>query len=162
MNMLEWCLSHLRKNRILFSHSIHPPAFTAREVAAAEGIPAHEISKVVVYVGDHDYGMVVLPADSMVDFPEVARLMGLGHVRLATEIELLDMFPECELGAMPPFGDLFDMPVLVDESIETGGFIAFSAGTHRDVIQLKFDDFRHLVNPLIARVAVEQAVGAHI
>jgi len=155
------CLTHLRKNRILFSHSIHPPAFTAREVAAAEGIPAHEISKVVVYYGETDYGMLVLPADSMVDFAEIARLMGLSYVRLATETELLEMFPECELGAMPPFGDLFDMPVLVDESIETDGYIAFSAGTHRDVIHMKFADFRHLVNPLIAKFAVE-AVGAGV
>jgi len=159
MNMLELCLTHLRKNHILFSHSIHPQAFTARAVAAAEGIPAHEIAKVVVYFGENDYGMVVLPADSMVDFAEVARLMGLSYVRLATETELIEMFPECELGAMPPFGDLFDMPVLVDESIETGGYIAFSAGTHRDVLQMKFADFRHLVNPLIAKFAVE-TVGA--
>jgi Ala-tRNA(Pro) deacylase len=161
MNMLELCLTHLRENRILFLHSIHPPAFTARGVAAAEGIPAHEIAKVVVYFGDNDYGMVVLPADSMVDFGEVAHLMGLSYVRLATETELTEMFPECELGATPPFGDLFDMPVLVDESIEKGGYIAFSAGTHRDVLHMKFADFRHLVNPLIARFAVE-AVGAGI
>jgi len=159
MNVLQMCLTHLRENRILFSHSIHPPAFTAREVAAAEGIPAHEISKVVVYFGDADYGMLVLPADTMVDFDEVKRLMGLNYARLATETELLEMFPECELGAMPPFGDLFEMPVLVDESIETDGYIAFNAGTHRDVIHMKFADFRHLVNPLIARFAME-TVGA--
>jgi len=159
MNVLDLSLTHLRKNKILFSHSIHPPAFTARGVAAAEGIPAHEIAKVVVYFGDNDYGMVVLPGDSKVDFVEVGRLMGLSYVRLATETELIEMFPECELGAMPPFGDLFDMPVLVDESIETGGYIAFSAGTHRDVIHMHFDDFRRLVNPLIARFAVE-TVGA--
>jgi len=159
MNMLESCLTHLRKNKILFSHSIHPPAFTALGVAAAEGIPAHEISKVVVYYGDGDFGMLVLPADSMVDFAEVSRLMGLSDVRMATEVELRQIFPHCELGAMPPFGDLFDMPVLVDESIETGGYIAFNAGTHRDVIHMHFDDFRRLVNPLIARFAVE-SVGA--
>lgn len=160
MNMLDLILTHLRKNRILFSHCIHPPAFTAREVAAAEGIPAHEISKVVVYFGDNDYGILVLPADAKVDFDEVSRLMGLSYVRLATEAELVDMFPDCELGAMPPFGDMFDMPVLVDESIETEGYIAFSAGTHRDLIHMKFADFRHLVNPLIARFAVEEPVGA--
>jgi len=159
MNMLEMCLNHLREHRILFSHSIHPPAFTARGVAAAEGISAHEISKVVVYFGDADYGMLVLPADTMVDFTEVRRLMGLGHARLATETELREMFPECETGAMPPFGDMFEMPVLVDESIETDGYIAFNAGTHRDVIHMKFADFRKLVNPLIARFA-GAAVGA--
>jgi Ala-tRNA(Pro) deacylase len=162
MNMLELCLTHLRKNRILFSHSIHPAAFTARGVAAAEGVPAHDIAKVVVYFGDNDYGMVVLPADSRVDFAEVGRLMGLSYVRLATETELLEMFPECELGAMPPFGDLFDIPVLVDEAIETEGYIAFSAGTHRDVIHMKFADFRALVNPLIARFAVEEPAGMAI
>jgi len=159
MNMLETCLAHLREHRILFSHSIHPPAFTAREVAAAEGIPAHEISKVVVYYGDGDYGMLVLPADTMVDFGEIKRLMGLSFARLATETEMLEMFPECELGAMPPFGDVFEIPVLVDESIETDGYIAFNAGTHRDVIHMKFAYFRQLVNPLIARFAVA-AVGS--
>jgi Ala-tRNA(Pro) deacylase len=160
MNMLEVCLTHLRANRILFSHSIHPAAFTAREVAAAEHIPAHEISKVVVYYGGTDYGMLVLPADFRVDFTEVGRLLGLPYIRLATETEMLEMFPECELGAMPPFGDLFEMPVLVDESIETDGYIAFNAGTHRDVLHLKFADFRRLVNPLIARFAVQESVGA--
>jgi len=81
-------------------------------------------------------------------------------MRLATEGELSELFPECEVGAMPPFGNLFDIPVFVDETVAASEFIAFTAGTHRDVIHMGFGDFRRLVKPLIAAVAVKQMVGA--
>jgi Ala-tRNA(Pro) deacylase len=102
---------------------------------------------------------VVLPADYVVNFGEVLRLLGLTHIRMATEAELADLFPECELGAMPPLGNLFDMPVLVDENLAEEGVITFNAGTHRDVVHMKFADYRDLVNPLVAKFGVREEVA---
>jgi Ala-tRNA(Pro) deacylase len=87
-------------------------------------------------------------------------LLGLSHIRLATEGELLEVFEDCEPGAMPPFGDLFSMPVLVDHAVAAEKMIAFNAGTHRDSIHLKFSDFDTLVHPLIGTVAVKEKVTA--
>lgn len=158
MNMLQRCQRYLKQHGIRYSHSIHSPAYTARETASAERMPSHSLAKVVVYAGDNGYGMLILPADYMADLREVCRLLGLAEVRLATESELAELFPDCEIGAMPPFGNLFQMPVLVDECIATGQFIAFNAGTHRDVIHMSVSDFHNLVNPLVAAFAAKAPV----
>ena len=157
--MLNRTLDYLKRNGIRYSHSVHPPAYTARDVASADRMPAHSLLKTVVYRGEHGYGMLLLPADYVVDFVEVLRLLGLREVRLATEPELEALFPDCELGAMPPFGNLFDMPVLLDENIATAEFIAFNAGTHRDVIHMSGEDFHRLVNPLVASFALREPVA---
>ena len=155
------CFTILERSQIQYSHSVHSPAWTAREVAAAERMPAHRMAKIVVYHGDNGFGMLLLPADCVVKFGEVLRLLGLREIRLASEAELLELFPDCELGATPPFGNLVDMPILVDESLASSEFVAFNAGTHRDVIHMSFADFRSLVNPLIAAFAVpEMAIAA--
>lgn len=150
MEMLQRCQRYLKQNGIRYAHSIHPPAYTAMEVASAERVLPHDLAKTVVYFGDNGPGMVVVPADYNVDLNEVRRLLGLSEVRLATEAELVELFPDCEVGAMPPLGNLFDIPVLIDESIAIEKFMAFSAGTHRDVIRMSVADFHRLVNPLIA------------
>ena len=150
MEMLTRCLKLLKRNGIRYSHSIHPTAYTSLDVASAERIAPHTLTKTVVYSGDNGYGMLLLPADFVVDFGEVRKLLGLSVARLAPEAELPDLFPDCELGAMPPFGNLFQMPVLMDESLTDQEFIAFTAGTHRDVLRMSTPDFRRLVNPLVA------------
>jgi Ala-tRNA(Pro) deacylase len=155
MSMLQRCQKYLKEHAIRYSHSIHAPADTARAVAVAECMPPHSLAKVVVYFGDNGYGMLVLPADCFVDFREVHRLLGLRGIRLAAESELIDMFRDCEPGAMPPFGNLFELPVLVDESIATAEFMAFNAGTHQDVIRMRVADFHDLVNPLVAAFAIK-------
>ena len=159
MNMLKRCIGYLKRNGIQYSHSVHPPAYTAREAASADRMPAHNLMKTVVYSGDNGYGMLVLPADCVANFDEVRRLLGLTEIRLATEAELGALFPECELGAMPPFGNLFNMPVLLDEGLATAEFMGFAAGTHRDVLHISGADFHALVNPLIASFAVKEAVS---
>ena len=155
MNMLKRCFSYLEQHGVRYSHSIHPPAYTAREVASAERMAIHGLAKIVVYFGDNGCGMLVLPADCIVDFAEVRRLLGLTEIRLAAESELTKLFPDCEVGAMPPFGNLFEMPVLVDQNIATAEFMAFNAGTHHDVIHMSVADFQNLVNPLVAAFAVK-------
>ena len=133
------------------SHSVHVRAATARGVAESERMPAHELAKTVVYFGSSGFGIVVIPADKMVDLVKVGRLVGLSHIRLATERELEGLFPECEVGAMPPFGENIEMPVLVDAGI-VGEFIAFTLGTHRDVFRISFADFQRLARPKIAAI----------
>jgi len=160
MTMLNRSLAYLKQNGIRYSHSVHPPAYTAREVASADRMPAHNLVKTVVYRGDNGYGLLLVPADYVVNFGEVLRLLGLTEIRLASELELQALFPDCELGAMPPFGNLFDIPVLVDEHIAAAEFIAFNAGTHRDVIHMSGSDFHRLVNPLVASFAVPEPAKA--
>jgi Ala-tRNA(Pro) deacylase len=160
MKMLKRCMDYLGENHVRYSHSIHPPAYTAREVASADRMPAHNLTKTVVFLADGVYGMVLVPADYSVDFTELRRVLGSSEIHLATEAELYKLFPECEVGAMPPFGNLFDIPVVVDETVAASQFIAFTAGTHRDVIHMGFGDFRRLVKPLAAAVAVKEPVGA--
>ena len=155
MEMLTRCLDLLKKNGIRYSHSIHPSAYTSLDVASAERIPAHNLVKTVVYYGNNGHGLLLLPADYVIDFTEVRRLMGLSFVGLADETELPALFPNCEVGAMPPFGNLFDLPVLMDEIVAEEEFIAFTAGTHRDVIRMSTADFRQLVNPLVASFAAK-------
>ncbi len=124
----------------------------------AEKMPAHSLAKAVIYYGDNGFGMLLLPADFVVDFPTVLRLLGLNHIRLATEVEIGHLFPDSELGAMAPIGNTFDMPILLDEALAATEFIAFNAGTHRDVIHMSFVDFIGLVNPLIAAFAVRESL----
>jgi Ala-tRNA(Pro) deacylase len=162
MNALKRCLDYLDRNSIQYSHSIHAPAYTAVDVAAADRLPARNLAKTVSYRGDNGYGILLLRADYVVDFAEVLRLLGLKEIRLATETELAQLFPDSELGAMPPFGNSMEMPVLIDEGLAASEFIAFNAGTHRDVIHLTFEDFVALVNPLIARFAVPRAALAAV
>src|SRR5579863_7078997 len=123
MTFLNRLSHYLDVKGIRYSHSIHAPAQTALSVAKAERIPAHEFAKSVVYFGDNGYGLAVVPADGKVDLEEVRHLLGLSFIRLADESELLDLFPDCELGAMPPFGTFHDLPVVVDEHVGENRFI---------------------------------------
>jgi len=150
-------LRYLDAENIRYSHSTHTAAATARETAAAEKMPAHEFAKTVVYCGDKGFGIAVVPADQFVDLVKLGSLLGLLYIRLANEAELAELFPDCELGAMPPFGDACEMPVAVDAGI-AGDFIAFTIGTHRDVVRMSFADFRRLVKPKIAPIALEQEI----
>lgn len=154
MTMLKRCLAYLKQNGIRYAHSTHSPAPTAAQVAVAERMPIHNLAKTVVYHGDNGFGMLMLPADAIVDFREVKRLLGIKEVRLATEAEIEELFPECEVGAMPPFGNLFNMPVLMDQELAGAVFIAFTAGTHRDAIHISVNDYRELTNPLVASFAL--------
>lgn len=154
--MLTRCLNLLKRNGIRYSHSIHRTAYTALDVAAAERVPPHTLVKTVIYFGDNGHGMLLLPADFVVEFGEVRKLLGLSYARLASEAELSSLFPDCELGAMPPFGNLFRLPVLMDEHLTESEYIAFTAGTHRDVLRMSTADFRRLVNPLVAAFAYKE------
>ena len=152
MPLIDHWLEYLEKNNVRFSHSVHPRARTARQTASAERVLAHEFAKTVVFVGEGRCGIAVVPADQLVDWAKLSHLLGLPSIRLASETELARLFPDCELGAMPPFGDACPLAVTVDPGI-VGDFIAFTVGTHRDVIRMSFADFQRLASPKIAAIA---------
>jgi Ala-tRNA(Pro) deacylase len=153
MPILQKLQEFLEQSQVGYTHTVHPTAYTAREVASAEHLPAREVAKTVVFLGENGYGMAVLPADSVVDLEQLRLDLGLSRLRLATEAELGELFPDCELGAMPPFGNLFGLPVYVDNRLAAEETIAFNAGTHRDVVHMRFRDFERLVNPAVVPFA---------
>jgi len=145
--------SVLEANHLAFTQTTHTAAFTAREVASVEHLPAREVAKTVVLFGDGGFHMIVIPANKLVDFQEVRLALGLSHVRLATEDELSRLFPDCELGAMPPVGIIYDMPVYLDSSLAAEPEIVFNAGTHREAIHMQTADYRRLVSPMIVSLS---------
>jgi len=153
MTTLQRCLEFLEKSQICYAHTRHSVAFTAMEVAFAEHIAPHKIAKTVVYTGAQGYGLAILPANYLIDLEDLGGFLNDPTIRLASERELGELFPDCELGAMPPLGNLFHLPVLVDTSVAEQEFIAFNGGTHRDVLHMSYGDFARLVDPAIAKFA---------
>lgn len=158
MKPLTPWLNYLQNSGVRYSHSMHPPAKTARETADAERMPAHEFAKCVVYYCEKGFGMAVVPADEFVDLGALGRLLPATYIRLANEGEIAEVFQDCELGAMPPFGNIYNMPVVVDREVAAQRFIAFTIGTHRDVIRMSFEDYERLVMPLVGSIVVSQYV----
>ncbi len=159
MTTLERCLDFLDRSRVWYSHTRHPLAFTAAEVASAEHLSPHKLAKTVVYVGAQGYGLAVLPADYLIDMSTLGKFLNDPGLRLASEQELGQLFPESELGAMPPLGSLFHLPVIVDTGIAEQEFIAFNAGTHLDVIHMSYGDYARVADPAVGKfsfMAVEQ------
>lgn len=133
----------------------HSPAFTAQEVAASAHIPGKEMIKTVMVKVDGDMKMVVLPSTHDVDFDAIKSSLGADDVELATESEFEDMFPDCEVGAMPPFGNFYDLETLVAEVLTEDEEIAFNAGTHKELVKMNYADFEELVDPKILPVGVK-------
>lgn len=159
MPLSERLRSFLESHSVEYSVTVHPRAYTAREVSAVEHLPPRELAKTVVLIGDGEYFMVVIPASKVVDLPEARLILGSNQVRLATEDELGKLFPDCELGAMPPFGSLYRMPVYLDSSLTGEDRIAFNAGTHREVLHMKMSDFRGLVQPTAVSLVREPLIA---
>jgi len=131
----------------------HPAAFTAQEEAELAHIPGREWAKTVVFFADAEPAIAVLPATHHIALDRLSEVAKAETLRMATESDMKDLFPECEVGAMPPIGTLWHMPTYVDRSLEACGRIAFHAGSHREAVSLPFDDFRRLANPVIADFA---------
>jgi Ala-tRNA(Pro) deacylase len=134
----------------------HPEAFTSMETAAAQHVPGRELAKVVMLRTDEGFVMAVLPSTYRVDLDQFARATGK-RARLATEDEFAGLFPDCEPGAMPPFGNLWDIPVWVDRSLTEDRHFWFNAGTHHEAVRLAYEDFELLVQPKLATFAAQIA-----
>ena len=131
----------------------HSQEFTAQKTAASAHIPGKELAKTVMVKIDGKMAMAVLPASSKLNFGLLKAAAGAHEVGLATEEEFKDMFPECDVGAMPPFGNLYGMDVFVAEKLAEDEEIAFNAGSHTELIKLSYKDFERLVKPTVARFA---------
>ena len=144
---------YLDENRIRYVTIRHSPAYTAQEIAASAHIPGKELAKTVMVKLDDQMAMAVLPASHRVDFDQLCETAGARKTELATEAEFRDRFPGCDVGAMPPFGNLYEMPVYVSESLAEDETIAFNAGTHAELIQMTYADFERLVEPRVLSFA---------
>ncbi|MEW6333381.1 MAG: YbaK/EbsC family protein [Thermodesulfobacteriota bacterium] len=142
----------LDDNGIQYVSVIHSPTYTAQEVAARVHISGRLLAKTVIIKVDGKMAMAVLPASLQIDFDCLRKETGASTVELAAEEEFKDLFPGCELGAMPPFGNLYDMRVFTDHSLSEDEEIAFSAGTHSELVKLRFEDFKRLVQPTMVRM----------
>jgi len=139
----------LDQNRTRYVRISHSPAYTAQEIAASAHVPGRELAKTVIVKLDGRMAMVVLPASYQIDLEQLRRATGAHEVELASENEFRGMFPECELGAMPPFGNLFGMPVIASEELSEDDEIAFNAGSHTELVRMDYADFARLVEPRI-------------
>jgi len=130
----------------------HPLAYTAQEIAARQHFSGKEMAKVVMIEVDDRLIMGVIPGSQKINLNTVKASLGAKQARLATEDEFISRFPECEVGAMPPFGHLFGLPVFVDPALEKDDVIYFNAGNHVQTVRLSYKDFARLVKPQIARL----------
>jgi Ala-tRNA(Pro) deacylase len=143
----------LDENGIKYVSIRHSPAFTAQEIAASAHIPGKELAKAVVVKLDGELSLAVLPASYRVDFELLKAVSGAEKVELASEAEFRDRFPGCELGAMPPFGNLFGMQTYVADSLAEDDEIAFNAGSHTELIRMAYADFEQAARPQVLHFA---------
>ena len=144
----------LDNQHIPYRSITHPMTFTAQQTAQVTHIKGHEMAKTVVVRMDGKPAMVVVPAPYHVDLERLKEETGAAQVELLDEQEFRSKFPGCEVGAMPPLGNLYDMPVYVEEELTADPEIAFNAGTHTEVIRMAYHDFERLVHPRIGAFAV--------
>ena len=130
----------------------HSPAYTAQAIAHTAHISGKELAKTVMIKIEGRLAMVVLPATHKVNLSALKDALGCPSVELAEERDFLDAFPGCELGAMPPFGNLWDMPVYVAQRLAEDELIAFNAGSHTELIQMTYADYEQLVEPKIVKI----------
>ena len=139
----------LNEHKVKFVTIRHSPSYTAQEIAASAHIPGKELAKTVMVKLDGKMAMAVLPASHRVDFDRLKQASGAGKVELAEEDEFREIFPDCELGAMPPFGNLYGMEVFVARGLAEDEEIAFNACSHTELIKLAYADFERLVQPRV-------------
>jgi Ala-tRNA(Pro) deacylase len=144
--------TYLDEKKIHYTLLTHEPTYTSGVTAQVLHVPGRELAKTIVLRSAEETFVAVLPASYHVDLEKLSALVGK-RVRLATEPELRNLFPDCELGAMPPLAEIYGLRVLVDESLAADEEIVFNAGTHHDAIRMRFDDFKELALPQIGSFA---------
>ena len=140
---------YLDKEKIKYVSIMHSTAYTAQEVAASAHITGKELAKTVIVDLDGKMAMAVLPANRKIVLQDLRDVTGSDEAKFASEDEFKAKFPECETGAMPPFGNLYGMDVYVAESLTRNDEIAFNAGSHTEAIKMKYEDFERLVHPRV-------------
>jgi len=148
---------YMDDNGVEYEVMTHGEAFTAQEIAAMMHVSGGILVKVVMMNSDRGNLMVALPADRIVDIAKLREQLGLRMAAIAREDEFRKLFPDCEVGAMPPFGNLYGVPVYVDETLTADEYIVFQAGTHYEAIRMKYADFERLVGPSVMRASRKAA-----
>jgi Ala-tRNA(Pro) deacylase len=150
----------LDRNGVHYESIVHLPAYTAQGIAAMTHISGKELAKTVVVKLDGSLGLAVLPASHRVDLRLLQAASGAGTVAVASEAEFKDAFPGCETGAMPPFGSLYGLPVLVDEIVTHDREIVFNAGSHTELVRLGYEDFARLERPKVLKFSAGSSSAA--
>ena len=158
MKCQEQLEEYLCDNHVMYQVQHHPQAFTAQSVAECEHVSGKKVAKSVVVIADEKEVLLVLPATCRVDLQRVRAFLGVRDVRLAREDEFSASFPDCEIGAIPPFGNLYHLPVCVERSLTTQETIIFPCGTHTETISLAYADFERLVQPRVAEFALRPSL----
>lgn len=149
----EGLIAHFQEKGVAFEEFSFPEAYTAQEVAAQLHVPGRQLAKVVMAKVEGELVMLVLPAPARVDFSRLQEALGAKEVELAREREFADRFPDCEVGAMPPFGGLYQVPTYVDETLMKTGDIVFLAGTHNEALKLSTAEYERLAQPQVLNFA---------
>ncbi len=153
---LKKLIDYLEENQVKFTRIIHSTAYTAQVIAHRAHISGNLLAKTIILKDpEGKFLMSVLPANYHIDMEKISGIYGK-KLDLSTEEEFRRLFPGCETGAMPPFGNLFGLPVFASQTISGSQEIAFNAGNHRELLQLSFEDFNRLVKPTIASFSVKR------
>ena len=139
--------SYLDEMGVAYRLSHHPMAYTAQDLASVEHVPGRQVIKAVVVKADGRFVMCALPASHRIDLGALREQLEAEDVKLAEEQKLSELFPDCELGAEPPIGRLYNMPTLMDESLTADSRVTFQAGTHRDAITMSLAEYRRVAQP---------------
>ena len=155
MPILKKLKEMLDQAKVSYEVYTHPLAYTAQEVAEKQHVSGKEMAKVVMIEVDDALVMGVIPASSKIHLNTTRASLGASAVRLATEDDFTARFPKCEIGAMPPFGNLFGLRVVVDPALEKDEYIYFNAGNHVQTVRMSYKDFAELVKPQVALLTKE-------
>jgi Ala-tRNA(Pro) deacylase len=148
---------YLDLNKIKYVSVVHSEAYTAQEIAELTHIAGKELAKTVIVKKDGQMTMAVLPASHKIDWDLLKEATGADKIELAEEKEFEGMFPDCDIGAMPPFGNLYGMEVYVEESLTKDREIAFNSGSHIELVKLSYEDFSRLIKPKVIRFSSVRA-----
>jgi Ala-tRNA(Pro) deacylase len=144
----------LKENKVDYEILHHPEAVTAQRIAQAEHVKGRRHAKIVMVKSGEQHLMTVLPADHQIDLKKLKKAVGKA-VSLDTEQEFKPLFPDCAVGAMPPFGNLYGVPTYVDKSLSQEEYIVFEAGTHTDAIKLSYRDYEKIAKPRVEDFAIK-------
>lgn len=145
----------LQRRHVPFEVITHAQAFDAPHLAQALHTPGREVAKTVLLRADHDYRFIVavLPATHMIDFDQLSAFLGDTHLELATEAEIAERCPDCEIGVLPPFGSHYGAQTIADQSLTEDEYISFESDSHTEAIRMKYSEFYDIEHPLVARFA---------
>lgn len=146
----------LDQHNIKYLSINHSPAYTARETAASTFVPRREFAKNIIVDMDGEKVMAVVPSSRHIDIEALRNLARANKARLATEDEFKELFPDCEVGAMPPFGSLYDTRVFVDEMVTEVDDLCFNAGSHEQILRMACGDYLKLEQPVIGTFAIKE------